>query len=72
MKTQNYVNSCSHCGCCCLDSIAIAVETAHLKSAERVSPSPIFRGYESWESVAPSVTEDGIKSILANPVRMKA
>jgi hypothetical protein len=31
-----------------------------------------FRGYESWENVAPSATEGGIKSILANPVMIKA
>jgi hypothetical protein len=31
-----------------------------------------FRGYETWESVAPSETNDGIKVILANPVMIKA
>jgi|SRR5579875_125038 len=31
-----------------------------------------FRGYETWESVAPSQTNDGIKVILANPVMIGA
>jgi len=31
-----------------------------------------FKGYEEWEAVAPSQTEDGIKIILANPLMMKA
>lgn len=31
-----------------------------------------FRGYETWESVAPSETKDGIKVILANPVMIEA
>jgi hypothetical protein len=31
-----------------------------------------FKGYESWQTVAPSVTDDGIKSILANPVMIQA
>src|SRR6266446_1820356 len=33
---------------------------------------PEFRGYETWESVAPSQTNDGSKAILANPVMIKA
>jgi len=31
-----------------------------------------FRGYESWESVAVSGTETGIKVIVANPTMMAA
>jgi hypothetical protein len=31
-----------------------------------------FRGYETWECVAPSQTNDGIKVILANPVMIDA
>jgi len=31
-----------------------------------------FRGYETWQDVAVSETEDGIKAILANPVMIKA
>src|SRR5262249_39287669 len=31
-----------------------------------------FKGYENWQTIAPSETEDGIKSILGNPVMMKA
>jgi hypothetical protein len=31
-----------------------------------------FRGYEDWQVVAPSQTDDGIKAILANPVMINA
>jgi hypothetical protein len=31
-----------------------------------------FKGYESWETVAVSETDNEIKTILANPVMMKA
>jgi hypothetical protein len=31
-----------------------------------------FRGYENWQDVAVSQTEDGIKAILANPVMINA
>ncbi len=31
-----------------------------------------FRGYDTWQNVAPSVTEGSIKSILANPTMMDA
>ena len=31
-----------------------------------------FRGYETWQAVAPSETTDGIKAILASPVMINA
>lgn len=31
-----------------------------------------FRGYDTWQDVAPSATETSIKSILANPTMMNA
>jgi len=31
-----------------------------------------FRGYESWETVAVSVTDEGMNSILGNPAMIKA
>jgi hypothetical protein len=31
-----------------------------------------FRGYETWQDVAGSQTEDGIKAILGNPVMINA
>src|SRR5262245_61161864 len=55
-----------------LVSIAIAAQDNYtLKAPNGVAWSE-FRGYESWENVAPSATEGGIKSILANPVMIKA
>ena len=55
-----------------LISIGLAAEDkSTLKAPNGVAFSE-FRGYESWQNVAPSVTQDGIKSILANPVMIKA
>jgi hypothetical protein len=31
-----------------------------------------FNGYEAWQDVAVSATEEGIKVILANPIMIKA
>jgi hypothetical protein len=31
-----------------------------------------FRGYDTWQDVAPSVTEGSVKSILANPTMINA
>jgi Cytochrome P460 len=31
-----------------------------------------FHGYESWQVIAPSQTDDGLKAILGNPVMIKA
>jgi hypothetical protein len=31
-----------------------------------------FNGYEAWQDVAVSATEEGIKAILANPIMTKA
>jgi hypothetical protein len=42
-----------------------------LKSPNGIAFSE-FRGYETWASVAPSQTGDGIKVIVANPVMIKA
>jgi hypothetical protein len=42
-----------------------------LKSPNGIAFSE-FRGYESWESVAPSQTDGGIKVIVANPVMIQA
>jgi Cytochrome P460 len=42
-----------------------------LKSPNGIAFSE-FRGYDAWQDVAVSQTEDGIKAILANPVMIKA
>src|SRR5690242_18599121 len=55
-----------------LISIALAAEDKYTFKAPNEVAFSEFRGYESWQNVAPSVTENGIKSILANPVMIKA
>ncbi len=55
-----------------LVSIAFAAQDrSTLKALNGVAFSE-FQGYESWQAVAPSVTGDGIKAILANPVMIQA
>ena len=55
-----------------LISIALAAEDKYTLKAPNGVAFSEFRGYESWQNVAPSVTEDGIKAILANPVMINA
>ena len=55
-----------------LISIGLAVEDKYSVKAPNGVVFSEFRSYESWQNVAPSVTKDGIKSILANPVMIKA
>jgi hypothetical protein len=55
-----------------LVAIAIAAEDKYALKAPNGVAFSEFKGYESWQTVAPSVVEDGIKSILANPVIIKA
>ena len=55
-------------------SIGIAVaqqDRFTLKAPNGVAFSE-FRGYETWQTVAPSQTNDGIKAILANPAMINA
>jgi hypothetical protein len=53
-------------------SIALAAQDKYTLKAPNGVAFSEFKGYETWENVAPSATEDGIKSILANPVMIKA
>ena len=53
-------------------NIALAAEDKYTLKAPNGVAFSEFKGYESWENVAPSATEGGIKSILANPVMIKA
>jgi hypothetical protein len=55
-----------------LISIALAAEDKYTLKAPNGVAFSEFQGYESWQSVAPSMVDDGIKSILANPVMIKA
>jgi len=47
-------------------------EARYTLKALNGAASSEFRGYESWQNVAVSATDDGIKTILANPVMVKA
>ena len=55
-----------------LAGIALAAEDKYTLKAQNGVAFSEFRGYELWQNVAPSVTQDGIKAILANPVMIKA
>jgi len=55
-----------------LGDVALAAQDRYpLKVPNRLAFSE-FRGYENWQDVAVSQTENGIKVILANPAMMKA
>ena len=55
-----------------LISIALAAQDKYALKAPNGVAFSEFQGYESWQNVAPSATDDGIKAILANPVMIKA
>jgi hypothetical protein len=59
-------------GCCFVATVIFAAQDRFtLKSPNGIAFSE-FRGYDAWESVAPSQTDNGIKVILANPVMIGA
>jgi hypothetical protein len=74
MKGDNIVRTGASAALC-LGVAATVVFAAQnrftLKSPNGIAFSE-FRGYEGWEAVAPSQTNDGIKVILANPVMIEA
>ena len=53
-------------------TIALAAQDKYTLKAPNGIEFSEFRGYESWEDVAVSVTEDGIKAILGNHEMIKA
>src|SRR5215472_12768246 len=53
-------------------TVAFAVQDRDALKAPNGVGFSEFQGYESWQTVAPSVTDNGIKSILANPVMIQA
>jgi hypothetical protein len=59
------------CFCLVATVVFAAQDRFTLKSPNGIAFSE-FRGYETWESVAPSQTNEGIKVILANPVMIAA
>jgi hypothetical protein len=55
-----------------LGSIAFAAQDRFtLKAANGIAFSE-FRGYDTWQDVAVSQTDDGIKAILGNPAMINA
>jgi hypothetical protein len=55
-----------------LGGIALAAQDKYTVKVPNGLPFSEFRGYESWQDVAVSQTENGIKVVLANPAMMKA
>jgi hypothetical protein len=58
-------------------SLSIAALTIAAQEAVDVtSPNGIalseFKGYQSWEVIAPSVSKDGVKTIVGNPLMIRA
>ena len=55
-----------------LMALALAAQDKFTLKAPNGIAFSEFRGYEGWESVAPSQTDDGLKIITANPAMIKA
>jgi len=55
-----------------LASIALAAQDKYTVRVPNGLAFSEFRGYENWQDVAVSQTENGIKVILANPAMIKA
>jgi hypothetical protein len=53
-----------------LGSIALAAQDKYTLQVPNGLAFSDFRGYENWEDVAVSQTENGIKVIVANPTMM--
>ena len=53
-------------------SIVLSAQDKYTLKAPNGVAFSEFRGYESWETVAVSVTDDAMNSILANQVMIKA
>jgi hypothetical protein len=55
-----------------LGGVALAQQDRYALSVPNGLPFADFRGYETWENVAVSQTEHGLKIIAANPVMIAA
>lgn len=73
MKSKSIRRMCVFAG---LAALLLTVEVAGADRFTVVAANGIafseFRGYDSWQDVAVSRTDDGIKAILGNPVMIKA
>ena len=52
-------------------SVALIAQDKSVKVPDGLAVSD-FKGYETWETIAPSYTDHGTKVILGNPTMMKA
>ena len=52
-------------------SVALIAQDKSVKVPDGLAVSD-FKGYETWETIAPSHTDQGTKVILGNPIMMKA
>jgi hypothetical protein len=57
---------------CILISVVFAAQDKYTVKIPDGLAFSEFKGYEDWQSVAVSVTETSVKSILANPAMIKA
>ena len=53
---------------CVLAMVALAAQDKYTLKAPNGVAFSEFRGYETWQNVAVSQTDDGNKAILGNPV----
>lgn len=73
MKTHRVVRIVVAAG---ITSLAVGVAVARQDTSALKAPNGVayseFKGFDGWATVAPSATDDGIKSIVANPTMMAA
>jgi hypothetical protein len=70
-KTTSTVTAIAVC-LAILITIALAAQDKYTVKAPNGVAFSEFRGYESWENVAVSVTDEGMNVILGNPVMINA
>ena len=51
--------------------MAAAQDKSNVKALNGIAFAE-FKGYETWQVIAPSQTDDGLKAIVGNPVMIKA
>lgn len=73
MKTKNITAIVIIVVCLCIFvSIALAAQDRFTLKAPNGIAFLEFRGYETWQDVAPSQTDDGLKAILGNATMINA
>jgi cytochrome P460 len=72
MKRQNILAIVIIMVCLSVVSMALATQDRFTLKAPNGIAFSEFKGYETWQTVAPSQTDDGLKAILGNTTMINA